>query len=204
MSEIIFDSNTTKKTLQDNSKTDGFIESKGVTINKPTAGVYVRCKPGSKLEDFIVVEIAHIKDVNAPNKETPYILHGKDDLTHKKLLSTFRSVRTPAILVPFMDSGGNEQIWICKQPGKGKSALVVHTTSIRCIEAMCLGWRMVFFENLKTGYVCEQPETQEAFEDHKFSEFTQSQLINMAFGDNIIQDIDHDAVKLFKGKKLNA
>ena len=33
------DSNTTKKTLQDNSKTDGFIESKGVTINKPTAGV---------------------------------------------------------------------------------------------------------------------------------------------------------------------
>ena len=35
---------TTKKTLQDNSKTDGFIESKGVTINKPTAGVYVRCK----------------------------------------------------------------------------------------------------------------------------------------------------------------
>ena len=48
MSEIIFDSNTTKKTLQDNSKTDGFLESKGISINKPTAGVYVRCKPGSK------------------------------------------------------------------------------------------------------------------------------------------------------------
>ena len=32
MSEIIFDSNTTKKTLQDNSKTDGFLESKGIGI----------------------------------------------------------------------------------------------------------------------------------------------------------------------------
>ena len=33
MSEIIFDSNTTKKTLQDNSKTDGFLESKGISVN---------------------------------------------------------------------------------------------------------------------------------------------------------------------------
>ena len=36
MSEIIFDSNTTKKTLQDNSKTDGFLESKGIS-NMPPA-----------------------------------------------------------------------------------------------------------------------------------------------------------------------
>ena len=59
---------------------------------------------------------------------------------------------------------------------------------------------MVYFENLKTGYVCEKPETQDAFEDHAFSDFTQSQIINMAFGDNIVTDTDHDIVKVFKGQ----
>jgi|TARA_R100001082_G_C4351624_1_gene154838 hypothetical protein len=201
MSEIIFDSNTTKKTLQDNSKTDGFLESKGITINKPTAGVYVRCKPGSKREDFVIVEIATITDANT-QKDTQYILKGKDDETHKKLLHTFRSVRTPAYLVHFQDSGGNEQIWVCKMPGKGKTPMTTHKTSVTCIDAMCAGWRMVYFENLKTGYVCEKPETQDAFEDHDFSDFTQSQIINMAFGDNIVTDTDHDIVKVFKGQKL--
>tara|TARA_R100000654_G_scaffold13150_2_gene28666 strand:+ start:1794 stop:2405 length:612 start_codon:yes stop_codon:yes gene_type:complete len=203
MSEIIFDSNTTKKTLQDNSKTDGFLESKGISVNKPTAGVYVRCKPGSKLEDFVIVEIAKIIEPST-NKETLYILYGKDDLTHKKLLHTFRSVRTPAQLIHFQDSGGNEQIWCLKLPGKGKSAMVTHTTSLTCVKAMCEGWRMVYFENLSTGYICEKPESQNAFEDHKFSDFTQSQLINMAFGENIVRDLDHDLVKQFKGQKLNA
>ena len=88
MSEIIFDSNTTKKTLQDNSKTDGFLESKGISVNKPTAGVYVRCKPGSKLDDFVIVEIAKIIEPST-NKETLYILYGKDDLTHKNYYIRF-------------------------------------------------------------------------------------------------------------------
>ena len=201
MSEIIFDSNTTKKTLQDNSKTDGFLESKGISVNKPTAGVYVRCKPGSKLEDFVIVEIAKIIEPST-NKETLYILYGKDDLTHKKLLHTFRSVRTPAQLIHFQDSGGNESLWAVKLAGKGQTTMVSHTTSLRAVEGMLQGWRCVYFDTLKTGWQCEKPDSQDAFEDYEFKEFTHSQLINFAFGDNVLQDLDHDIVKVMKGQKL--
>ena len=201
MSEIIFDSNTTKKTLQDNSKTDGFLESKGISVNKPTAGVYVRCKPGSKLEDFVIVEIAKIIEPST-NKETLYILYGKDDLNHKKLLHTFRSVRTPAQLIHFQDSGGNESLWAVKLAGKGQTTMVSHTTSLRAVEGMLQGWRCVYFDTLKTGWQCEKPDSQDAFEDYEFKEFTHSQLINFAFGDNVLQDLDHDIVKVMKGQKL--
>ena len=63
------------------------------------------------------------------------------------------------------------------------------------------GWRMVWFKNLKVGYCSEKPEDQDAFEDYTFSNFTQSELINLAFDDDIVTSMDHDLIKDFKGKK---
>ena len=63
-------------------------------------------------------------------------------------------------------------------------------------------WRCIYFENLKTGWQCEKPDTQDAFEDYEFKDYNQSQLINFAFGDNVLQDLDHDIVKVMKGQKL--
>lgn len=201
MDNLIWDSSTTEKTLEDHAKTNGILESAGVTIMKPKGEFYSRCKPGSKLEDFVIVEVAFYKDPKT-QKETQYILRGIDSEIHRKLLNTFKPIRKPAILVPYQDSGGNENLWVCKMAGKGQNQTVAHTTAIRAIQAMCEGWRMVWFDNLATGYNIEKPDSQDAIENHPFKEFTQSQLINFAFGDNIIQDLDHDLVKIYQGKKL--
>ena len=107
----------------------------------------------------------------------------------------------PCILVPYQDNGGNESIWIVKQPAKGQNPMTSHTSSIKAIKGMLNGWRMVYFKNLKVGYCCENPDAQDAFEDFEFGSFTQSQLINFAFDDNIVTTLDHDLVRDFRGKK---
>jgi len=198
---LVWDSSITKKTLQDNSKTNGILESTGVAIQKPKADFYCRTKPGLKIEDFVVVEVAFYMDPKT-QKETQYILRGKDDDTHRQLLNVFKRIRKPSILVPYQDSGGNESLWVCKMAGKGQNNTVAHITSLRAIEGMTQGWRCIYFENLKTGWQCEKPDTQDAFEDYEFKDYSQSQLINFAFGDNVLQDLDHDIVKIMKGQKL--
>ena len=55
---------------------------------------------------------------------------------------------------------------------------------------MCEGWRMFILKIYQVTFV-KSPKAK-TFEDHKFSDFTQSQLINMAFGENIVRDLDHD------------
>ena len=47
--KITWDSSVTEKTLQDNNRTLGELESQGVTICKPTAGQYVRLKQNSRI-----------------------------------------------------------------------------------------------------------------------------------------------------------
>ena len=51
--KITWDSSITQKTLEDNNRTLGEIESQGVSICKPSAGQYVRIKPKTKFEEMI-------------------------------------------------------------------------------------------------------------------------------------------------------
>ena len=199
--QLVWDSSITQQTLQDNAKTNGILESTGVAIQKPKADFYCRCKPGQKLEDFVVVDVAYYTDPKT-QKETQYILRGKDPETHRKLMNVFKAIRKPSMLVPYQDSGGNESLWAVKLAGKGQTTMVSHTTSLRAVEGMLQGWRCVYFDTLKTGWQCEKPDSQDAFENYEFKEFTHSQLINFAFGDNVLQDLDHDIVKVMKGQKL--
>jgi len=198
--KLVWDSSLTQKTLEDNNKTLGEMESQGVSITKPTAGIYVRIKPKTKFEELIWVDVAFHTDAKT-QKETQYPIRGENPEQDRKIKNILRAIVKPCILVPYQDNGGNESIWIVKQPGKGQSSMASHTSSIRAIKGMLDGWRMVWFENLKIGYCCEVPDSQDAFEDFKFGTFTTSQLLNFAFDDNIIKTIDHDLITTFKGKK---
>lgn len=198
--KITWDSSVTEKTLQDNNRSLGELESQGVTICKPTAGQYVRIKPGTKLKDLIWVNVAFHTDAKT-QKETQYIIRGENPEVDKKLQNILRAIIKPCILVPYQDNGGNESLWIVKQPGKGQTVMTSHSSSIRAIKGMLDGWRMVWFGNLKIGYCCENPDDQDAFEDFEFGKFSTSDLINFAFEDNIVTTLDHDLVKDFKGKK---
>jgi hypothetical protein len=198
--KIVFDNATTQKTLEDNNKTLGELESQGVSISKPVAGQYVRIKPETKFEDLVWVNIAFHTDA-VSQKETQYIIKGESLEVDRKLQNILQSLIKPCILVPYQDNGGNESIWIVKQPAKGQSSMTSHSSSIKAVKGMLDGWRMVWFKNLKVGYCCEKPEDQDAFEDYPFSDFTQSELINFAFDDDIVTSMDHDLIKDFKGKK---
>ena len=198
--KITWDSKTTEKTLQDNNRTLGELESQGVSICKPSAGQYVRIKPGSKFNEMIWVNVAFHTDAKT-QKETQYIIKGENAEVDRKLQHTLLAIIKPCILVPYQDNGGNESIWIVKQPGKGQTSMTSHTSSIRAIKGMLDGWRMVWFKNLKVGYCCEMPEDQDAFEDYEFGKFSQSDLINFAFGDDIVTTLDNDLVTDFRGKK---
>jgi|TARA_Y100000296_G_C5089788_1_gene214269 hypothetical protein len=198
--KIIFDSQTTQKTQQDNNRSLGELESQGVSISKPCAGQYVRIKPGLKLKDLIWVNVAFYTDAQT-QKETQYIILGDEPEVDRKLQHTLQSIIKPCILVPYQDNGGNESIWIVKQPGKGQTMMTTHSSSIRAVKGMLEGWRMVWFKNLKVGYCCEMPEDQDAFEDYEFGKFSISDLINFAFGDDIVRTLEHDLVKAFKGRK---
>ncbi len=74
--KIVFDNATTQKTLEDNNKTLGELESQGVSISKPVAGQYVRIKPETKFEDLVWVNIAFHTDA-VSQKETQYIIKGR-------------------------------------------------------------------------------------------------------------------------------
>ena len=198
--KLVWDSSTTEKTLEDNNRTLGELESQGVTICKPEAGQYVRIKPSTKLKTLIWVSVAFHKDAKT-QKETQYIIRGENTEVDRKLKHILRAIIKPCILVPYQDNGGNESIWIVKQPGRGQSAMATHTSSIRAIKGMIDGWRMVWFGNLKIGYCCEMPDDQDSFEDFEFGKFSTSDLINFAFDDNIITTMDHDLITAFKGKK---
>ena len=198
--KITWDSKTTEKTLQDNNRTLGELESQGVSICKPSAGQYIRIKPGSKFNELIWVNVAFHTDAKT-QKETQYIVKGENSEVDRKLQHILQSIIKPCILVPYQDNGGNESIWIVKQPGKGQTSMTTHSSSIRAIKGMLDGWRMVWFKNLKVGYCCEMPEDQDAFEDYEFGKFSQSDLINFAFGDDIVTTLDNDLVTNFKGKK---
>ena len=85
MSEkIIFDNATTQKTLEDNNKTLGELESQGVSISKPVAGQYVRIKPGTEFKDLVWVNIAFHTDA-VSQKETQYIIKGESLEVDRKL-----------------------------------------------------------------------------------------------------------------------
>ena len=198
--KIVWDSKITEKTLQDNNRTLGELESQGVSICKPSAGQYVRIKPGSKFNEMIWVNVAFHTDAKT-QKETQYIIKGENAEVDRKLQHTLLAIIKPCILVPYQDNGGNESIWIVKQPGKDQTSMTSHTSSIRAIKGMIEGWRMVWFKNLKVGYCCEMPEDQDAFEDYEFGKFSTSDLINFAFGDDIVTTLDNDLVTDFRGKK---
>ena len=196
----VWDNSTTEKTLESNNLTLGELESQGVSIAKPMAGQYGRIKPGTKFESLIWVNVAFHTDATT-QKETQYIIKGESPEVDRKIQFKLRPLIRPCILVPYQDNGGNESIWIVKQPAKGQSAMTSHKSAIRAIKGMLNGWRMVWFANLKIGYCCEVPDDQDAFEDFEFGSFTQSQLINFAFDDNIVTTLDHDLVRDFRGKK---
>ena len=198
--KITWDSSITQKTLEDNNRTLGEIESQGVSICKPSAGQYVRIKPKTKFEEMIWVNVAFHTDAKT-QKETQYIIKGENTEVDRKLQHILQSIIKPCILVPYQDNGGNESIWIVKQPGKGQTMMTSHSSSIRAIKGMIEGWRMVWFKNLKVGYCCEKPEEQDAFEDYEFGKFSTSDLINFAFGDDIVTTLDNDLVTDFRGKK---
>ncbi len=198
--KLVWDSSTTEKTLQDNNRTLGELESQGVTICKPAAGQYVRIKPGTKIKDLVWVNVAFHTD-SKTQKETQYIIRGEDPEVDRKLQHILRAIIKPCILVPYQDDGGNESIWIVKQPGRGQSSMASHASSIGAIKGMLDGWRMVWFKNLKVGYCCEKPEDQDAFENYEFGNFTTSDLINFAFGDDIVTTLENDLITTFKGKK---
>ena len=127
--KIVFDNATTQKTLEDNNKTLGELESQGVSISKPVAGQYVRIKPETKFEDLVWVNIAFHTDA-VSQKETQYIIKGESLEVDRKLQNILQSLIKPCILVPYQDNGGNESIWIVKQPAKGQSSMTSHSSSI--------------------------------------------------------------------------
>ena len=198
--KIVWDSKITEKTLQDNNRTLGELESQGVSICKPSAGQYVRIKPGSKFNEMIWVNVAFHTDAKT-QKETQYIIKGENAEVDRKLQHILQSIIKPCILVPYQDNGGNESIRIVKQPGKEQTSMTSHSSSIMAIKGMLDGWRMVWFKNLKVGYCCEMPEDQGAFENFEFGKFSQSDLINFAFGDDIVTTLDNDLITDFRGKK---
>ena len=86
--KIVWDSKITEKTLQDNNRTLGELESQGVSICKPSAGQYVRIKPGSKFNEMIWVNVAFHTDAKT-QKETQYIIKGENAEVDRKYNTHF-------------------------------------------------------------------------------------------------------------------
>ena len=78
--QLVWDSSITQQTLQDNAKTNGILESTGVAIQKPKADFYCRCKPGQKLEDFVVVEVAYYTDPKTQKETQDHFLNKTNEV----------------------------------------------------------------------------------------------------------------------------
>ena len=170
-------------------------------LASPNKAQWVTCNPAFQ------TELTCCKgQVGATGMQRTYLINGKDEHTHKKLIqnldNTFR-----ANCVLYTTPNKYWGIWPIKRTEPGKEPHMAHVTSQQCFEDACESFVKIRYKDHAEGWVSVKPEDEGLFRA-KLSQIEWPEedewhnILNRAFKGNIISDEEHYVYKSAVGRHV--
>ena len=187
---IKFDIDQAKKTTQQVMEVEaGDVAGQEIYSESPSKHRFVKFR-GNTWEELYKVYAVKLEDPDG--EEVHYIVQCKDNKMLKKIFHRLDNKAKEHVLAPYVSVDGVERVWCASFKWMGKSATRGRSVK-QAIELGQKDWVKVMWEK-KRGWVT-RPPGESIDKKPEFSELTIEQLIDIAFEDRIIRDINHEAVK---------
>ena len=187
---IKFDIDQARKTTQQVMEVEaGDVAGQEIYSESPSKHRFVKFR-GNSWEELYKVYAVKLDDPDG--EEVHYIVQCKDNKMLKKIFHRLDNKAKEHVLAPYVSVDGVERVWCASFKWMGKSATRGRSVK-QAIELGQKDWVKVMWEK-KRGWVT-RPPGESIDKKPEFSELTIEQLIDIAFGDRIIRDINHEAVK---------
>ena len=192
-----FNKDRSKKVQESSNTTAASEDYQVIPIRKPNGDGFIKIK-GKTLDDCMWIDIAYIKEDPLLNSETPYALMA-DGKELEKLKQIFDWCYRPAIATICMDEQGEVFVWVLKQPREGMKEMPYHTTGIKAIQSALKGWKKVYTKSMH--WHTRNPFDETIFEKYEWPKFTDEEIYKFAFEDKIIDNLNHEQVRVARGQK---
>ena len=187
---IKFDIDQARKTTQQVMEVEaGDVAGQEIYSESPSKHRFVKFR-GNSWEELYKVYAVKLDDPDG--EEVHYIVQCKDNKMLKKIFHRLDNKAKEHVLAPYVSVDGVERVWCASFKWMGKSATRGRSVK-QAIELGQKDWVKVMWEK-KRGWVT-RPPGESIDKKPEFSELTIEQLIDIAFEDRIIRDINHEAVK---------
>ena len=187
---IKFDADNARKTTQQVMEVEaGDVAGQEIYSETPSHHRFVMFR-GKSWEELYKLYAIKLDDPDG--EEVHYIIQCRDNKMLKKIFHHLDYKAKEHVLAPYVSSDGVERIWCASFKWMGKSA----TRGRSVKQAVELGqndWVKIMWEK-KRGWVTRPPGGP-IDKKPEFSELSTEQLIDIAFEDRIIRDVNHEAVK---------
>ena len=187
---IKFDIDQARKTTQQVMEVEaGDVAGQEIYSESPSKHRFVKFR-GNSWEELYKVYAVKLDDPDG--EEVHYIVQCKDNKMLTKIFHRLDNKAKEHVLAPYVSVDGVERVWCASFKWMGKSATRGRSVK-QAIELGQKDWVKVMWEK-KRGWVT-RPPGESIDKKPEFSELTIEQLIDIAFEDRIIRDINHEAVK---------
>ena len=187
---IKFDIDQARKTTQQVMEVEaGDVAGQEIYSESPSKHRFVKFR-GNSWEELYKVYAVKLDDPDG--EEVHYIVQCKDNKMLKKIFHRLDNKAKEHVLAPYVSVDGVERVWCASFKWMGKSATRGRSVK-QAIELGQKDWVKVMWEK-KRGWVT-RPPGESIDKKPEFSELTIEQLIDIAFEDRIIRDVNHEAVK---------
>jgi hypothetical protein len=187
---IKFDIDQAKKTTQQVMEVEaGDVAGQEIYSESPSKHRFVKFR-GNSWEELYKVYAVKLEDPDG--EEVHYIVQCKDNKMLKKIFHRLDNKAKEHVLAPYVSVDGVERVWCASFKWMGKSATRGRSVK-QAVELGQKDWVKIMWEK-KRGWVTRPPGGP-IDKKPEFSELTVEQLIDVAFEDRIIRDVDHEAVR---------
>ena len=187
---IKFDIDQARKTTQQVMEVEaGDVAGQEIYSESPSRHRFVRFR-GNSWDELYKLYAIRLEDPDG--EDVHYIIQCKDNKMLKKIFHRLDFKAKEHVLAPYVSVDGVERVWCASFKWMGKSATRGRSVK-QAIELGQKDWVKVMWEK-KRGWVT-RPPGEPIDKKPEFSELTIEQLIDIAFEDRIIRDINHEAVK---------
>ena len=187
---IKFDIDQARKTTQQVMEVEaGDVAGQEIYSESPSRHRFVRFR-GNSWDELYKLYAIRLEDPDG--EDVHYIIQCKDNKMLKKIFHRLDFKAKEHVLAPYVSVDGVERVWCASFKWMGKSATRGRSVK-QAIELGQKDWVKVMWEK-KRGWVT-RPPGEPIDKKPEFSELTTEQLIDIAFEDRIIRDINHEAVK---------
>ena len=173
--------------------TQGKISS--IKVDKPTKDDWFMCGPE---DDFAINLYLAEAPVVGSLKKKSYLVNGASEATHQELLSTLTSVRF-CKCVMYCTSTGVYGIWPLKLFEGAGEQTDYHTSILEAHQDSQQGFIKMKWRGGRYEWI--SPRTPEIFKEPIFpAEQTMVEILNIAFRDSVITDMEHPVVMKADGR----